>query len=121
MFFSTFHIINSQNLNFEICKSLVEELEYIKVLFNNQNVEVKNNIEADIFNYYFQNSYVCISCMFIRGGKLLGINNKIIPVMGELKDTIEYYIASFYKKHNIVPKEVIVPSIVDLNIINYIE
>ena len=110
--------INSQNLNFEICKTLVEELNYIKVLFNNQNVEVKNNIEADIFNYYFNNSYVCISCMFIRGGKLLGINNKIIPVMGELKDTIEYYIASFYKKHNIVPKEVIVPNIVDLNIIS---
>ena len=108
--------INSQNLNFEICQSLVEDLNYIKLLFNNQHVEVANNIEADIFNYYFENSYMCISCMFIRGGKLLGINNKIIPVMTEIKDTLEYYIASFYRKNNLIPKEVIVPDIVDTSL-----
>ena len=110
--------INSQNLNFEVCKTLLEELKYIELLFNNQHVEVSYNIDSDIFNFYFKNSYMCISCMFIRGGKLLGINNKIIPVMGEIKDTVEYYIASFYRKHNIVPKEVIVPSVVDTNIIS---
>ena len=105
--------INSENLNFEVCKSLVEELEYIKLLFNNQHVEISDSKDRDIFNYYFDNSYVCIVCLFIRGGKLLGINTKTIPVLTELKDTIEYYIASFYRKHNIVPKEVIVPKIVD--------
>ena len=112
--------LNSQNLNFEVCKTLVEELKYIELLFNNQHVEVSYNIDSDIFNFYFKNSYMCISCMFIRGGKLLGINNKIIPVMGEIKDSVEYYIASFYRKHNIVPKEVIVPSVVDTNIISEI-
>ena len=108
--------VNSDNLNFEVCKSLVEELEYIKLLFNNQHVEINDSKDRDIFNYYFENSYVSIVCLFIRGGKLLGINNKIIPVMGELKDTIEFYIASFYRKSNIIPKEVIVPDIVDINI-----
>lgn len=109
--------INSDALNFEVCKSLVEDLNYIKQVFNTQHVEISDSIDKDIFNFYFDNSYVSIVCMFIRGGKLLGINNKIIPVLGELKDTLELYIASFYKKHNIVPKEVIVPSIVDLDII----
>ncbi len=105
--------VNSEALNFEVCKSLVEDLEYIKLLFHNQHVEISDAKDRDIFNYYFENSYVSIVCMFIRGGKLLGINTKIIPVMTELKDTIEYYIASFYRRHNIVPKEVIVPDIVD--------
>ena len=108
--------INSDALNFEICKTLVDELEYVKQVFNTQHVEISDTKDRDIFNFYFDNSYVSIVCMFIRGGKLLGINNKIIPVLGELKDTIETYIASFYKKHNIVPKEVIVPSIVDNNL-----
>lgn len=108
--------INSDNLNFEVCKSLVEDLDYIKMIFNNQHVEISDSKDRDIFNYYFDNSYVSIVCLFIRGGKLLGINHKIIPVMGELKDTIEYYIASFYRKHNIIPKEVIVPEIVDINL-----
>ena len=108
--------INSEAMNYEVCKSLLEELDYLKLIFNNQHVELKDNKDMDIFNYYFDNSYMSIAVMFIRGGKLLGINNKIIPVMDEIKDTLEYYIASFYRKHNIVPKEVIVPSIVDLNI-----
>ena len=108
--------INSDNLNFEVCKNLVEELDYIKLLFNNQHVEISDSKDRDIFNYYYDNSYVSIVCMFIRSGKLLGINNKIIPVMGELKDTLEFYIASFYKKSNIIPKEVIVPDIVDINL-----
>ena len=105
--------INSDNLNFEVCKALVDELDYVKQVFNTQHVEISDSTDRDIFNFYYKNSYVSIVCLFIRGGKLLGMNNKIIPVMGELKDTVEYYIASFYRKHNIVPKEVIVPSVVD--------
>ncbi len=112
--------LNSQKLNFEVCQSLMEELNYIKVLFHNQHVEVSSNINADVFNYYFKNSYCSIACLFIRNGKLLGINTKIIPVMTEVKDTIEYYIASFYRKHNIVPKEVIVPDIIDTTIMSEI-
>ena len=104
---------NSKNLNYEVCQSLLEELNYIKLLFNNQHVELSDNTDRDIFNFYYDNSYMDIVCLFIRSGKLLGINNKIIPVMGEIKDTLEYYIASFYRKSNIVPKEVIVPDIVD--------
>ena len=108
--------INSDALNFEVCKTLVEDLEYVKQVFSTQHVEISTSSDMDIFNFYFDNSYVSIVCMFIRGGKLLGINNKIIPVLGELKDTLELYIASFYKKHNIIPKEVIVPSIIDVEL-----
>ncbi len=110
--------INSEAMNYEICKSLVDELEYIKQIFNNQHVELSDSTDRDIFNFYYENSYVSIVCMFIRSGKLLGINTKIIPVMTELKDTVEYYIASFYRKNNIIPKEIIVPSIVDTDIIS---
>ena len=110
--------INSDALNFEVCKTLVEELNYIKMLFHNQHVEISSSSDMDIFNFYYENSYASIVCLFIRGGKLLGMHNKIIPVLGELKDTIEYFIASFYRKHNIIPKYVIVPSIVDKSLFN---
>ena len=42
--------INSDNLNFEVCKTLVEDLEYIKLLFNNQHVEISDTKDRDIFN-----------------------------------------------------------------------
>jgi excinuclease ABC subunit C len=56
--------------------------------------------------------------LFLRNGKLVGINNKIIPVINEVKDTVEYYISTFYSKSNIAPKEIIVPEILDKEILS---
>ena len=113
--------INSNNLNYEVCKELTEELGYINTLFKNQSiVELDDNINRDVINYYYDNSYISIVIFFIRNGKLVGINNKIIPVINDIKETLEYYIHSFYSKNNIVPKEVIVPEILDINLLSEI-
>ena len=111
--------INSDSLNYEVCKELVEELGYIKDVFKNQIiVELDDNINRDVINYYYDNSYISVVIFFIRNGKLVGINNKIIPVINDIKDTLEYYIHSFYSKSNIVPKEIIVPDILDTEILS---
>ena len=110
--------INSKNLNFEVCKELVEELEYIRQVFSNQNVELSDNSDKDIFNYYYDNSYLSIVTLFIRNGKLVGINNKIVPVINDVNETLEYYIVSFYSKNNLIPKEVIVPKELNIELLN---
>lgn len=113
--------LNSANLNFEICKELTEELGYINTVFKSQSiVELDDNTNRDVINYYYDNSYISVVIFFIRNGKLVGINNKIIPVINEIKDTLEYYIYSFYSKNNIVPKEIIVPDILDTEILGNI-
>ncbi len=110
---------NSKNLNYELCKELVEELGYINTVFKNQIiVELDDNINRDVINYYYDNSYISVVIFFIRNGKLVGINNKIIPVINDIKETLEYYIHSFYSKSNIVPKEIIVPNILDTEILS---
>ncbi|MBQ6285766.1 MAG: excinuclease ABC subunit UvrC [Bacilli bacterium] len=110
---------NSKNLNYELCKELVEELGYINTVFKNQIiVELDDNINRDVINYYYDNSYISVVIFFIRNGKLVGINNKIIPVINDIKETLEYYIHSFYSKSNIVPKEVIVPGILDTEMLS---
>ena len=110
--------INSDNMNYEVCKELVEELDYLKQVFNTQHVELSDNSNKDIFNYYYENSYMSIVVFFIRNGKLVGINNKIIPVINDIEETFEYYIASFYSKSNIIPKEVIVPTNIDNQVLS---
>ena len=112
--------INSKNLNFEVCKELVDELDYIKQVFTNQNVELSDNSNKDIFNYYYDNSYISIVTFFIRNGKLVGINNKIIPVINDIQETLEYYIVSFYSKSNMLPKEIIVPKELNIELLNEI-
>ena len=109
---------NSENLNFEVCAELVKELEYINVFYANQNVELSDNSNKDVFNYYYDKGYVNITVLFIRSGKLVGINNKIIPVINELNDTLEYYIVSFYRKSNILPKEIIVPENLNIDLLS---
>ena len=42
-------------MNYEVCKELVEELEYIKQVFSSQNVELSDDSDKDIFNYYYEN------------------------------------------------------------------
>ena len=113
--------INSDNLNYEVCKELVEELGYIKEVFKNQSiVELDDNINRDVINYYYENSYISIVIFFIRNGKLVGANNKIIPIINDIKDTLEYYISTFYSKNNIAPKEIIMPEIIDLSLMENI-
>ena len=113
--------INSDNLNYEVCKELVEELGYIKEVFKNQSiVELDDNINRDVINYYYENSYLSIVIFFIRNGKLVGNNYKIIPIINDIKDTLEYYISTFYSKSNIAPKEIIMPEIIDLSLMENI-
>ncbi len=104
---------NSKVMNYEICKELTEELDYLKIINNNQLVELSDSINRDIINYYSENSYISITILFIRNGKIVGINQKIIPIINEIKDTLEYYITTFYSKSNLVPKEIIVPEVLD--------
>ena len=88
--------INSQAMNYEVCKELKEEYDYINIVLNKQHVEINDSVNRDVINYYYNNSYVSIAIMFLRNGKIVGINYKIIPVINEIKDTLEYYISSFY-------------------------
>ena len=110
--------VNSDNLNFEVALDLKKELDYIKVVFEKQKVELNDGINRDIFNYYFENGYISIVVFFLRNGKLVGNKKNIFPLVDEIKETLEFYIVNFYAKKNVVPKEVIVPDIVDLELLN---
>jgi len=105
--------INSDNMNYEVALSLKNDLEYMKVLEEKQKVELNDGVNRDIFNYYVDKGYISISIFFLRNGKLLGSSSNIKPVISEIKDELETFIVDFYSKHNIAPKEVIVPSEVD--------
>lgn len=112
--------VNSDNLNYEVALDLKKELDYISVVFEKQKVELNDGINRDIFNYYVDNGYISIVVFFIRNGKLLGDKKNIFPLIDEEKETLEYYIVNFYNKKNIVPKEVIVPEVLDTTLLSTI-
>ena len=107
----------SEQLNFEKARDLKNELDYIKVVMEKQRVELHDNIDRDIINYYFDKGYLSIEIFFLRNGKLIGHNNKIIPVMEDYISELEYYIALYYNKHEI-PKEVLVSNDINIELLN---
>lgn len=110
--------VYSEMLNFEKAQELKVELDYLNVAFERQKVEINDGIDRDIFNYYFNNGYISIVIFFLRNGKLVESNKKILPVISDEKETLEFYITEFYSKHNIKPKEVIVPDLLDTELLS---
>ena len=102
----------SNIMNYEKAKELKDELDYIKVVMERQRVELHDNTNRDIINYYFNKGYLSVEIFFLRNGKLIGHTNKIMPVIDDYINELEYYIALYYNKHEI-PKEVLVSN--DIN------
>lgn len=107
----------SENFNYEKAKELKELYDYINITLARQKVEVDDNIDRDIFGYFEDKGMLSIQVLFIRGGKIVGRHSKITPIIDEVNDELNRYIVSFYEKGVLKPKEILVPSVVDSNII----
>jgi len=106
-----------ENLNYEKAKELKELYDYINITLARQKVEVDDNVDRDIFGYFEDKGMLSIQVLFIRGGKIVGRHSKITPIIDEVNDELNRYIVSFYEKGVLKPKEILVPSVVDSNII----
>ena len=92
-------------------------LDYISVTMAKQKVEINDTIDRDIFGYYISNGYLSITTLFIRGGKILERHSKIFPIVDETNEELNRYIANFYSKDILLPKEILVPEIVDTDLL----
>lgn len=107
----------SERLNFEKAKELKELLEHIEITLVKQKVEINDNHDIDLFGYDVNNGYICIQVFFIRGGKILERISKTFPIVDEIEEELTNYIAHFYDKNFILPKEIYVPDQVDRNLL----
>ena len=108
----------SELLHFEKAKELKDLLDYIDITLVKQKVELEDTIDRDVFGYYENKGYLSIQVLFIRGGKIIGRHSKIISMIEEVKEELERYIAHFYSKDVLLPKEILVPAIVDSNVLS---
>ena len=112
----------SSNLEFEKAKELKELLDNINITVEREKVEINDAIERDVFGYYFHKGHLSVQVFFIRNGKIVGKHNKIIPTIEEYSEELNRYIADFYSKDVIKPKEILVPDICDLGLLEeYLE
>ena len=103
----------SEKMNYEKAKELKDLLDYIEITLTKQKVEIKDDIDRDLFGYFVSKGYISIQVFFIRGGKILERHSRIFPLIDEIEEELTRYIASFYDKNFLLPKELLVPEIVD--------
>ncbi len=111
----------SNNLNYEKAKELKELLDYVTITNAKQKVEINDETPRDVFGYYIDKGYLSIQVFFIRSGKILERHFKIFPMIDDICEELTMYIAKFYEKDILLPKEIIVPDVVNKELLeNYL-
>lgn len=104
----------SEKLNFEKAMELKNLLDHIEITLTKQKVEIKDMIDRDIFGYFEYKGYLSMQVFFIRGAKIVERKSDIFPMIDTLENEILRYVGSFYDKHIILPKEVLIP--IEINV-----
>ena len=111
----------SLKMNYERAKELKEMLDNVNITLNKQKIDLNDNYNFDLFNYYTDKNYLSIQIFFVRNGLLTGRHEEIIPTILEEDELLEYII-KFYEKNPILPKELLVPDRLDKELLeNYLK
>lgn len=102
----------SLKMNYERAKELKEMLDNVNITLNKQKIDLNDNYNFDLFNYYTDKNYLSIQIFFVRNGLLTGRHEEIIPTILEEDELLEYIIKS-YERNPILPKELLVPDRLD--------
>ncbi len=104
----------SSLMHYEKAKEYKDLLDYINVTLVKQKVEINDTKDIDVFGYYVDKGYISVQVFFIRGSKLVERHSNIWPMIDEVEEELSRYITYFYSKDVLLPKEVLVPDIVDI-------
>ena len=106
----------SSSMNYERALELKNMLEDIDIVLKKQKIDLNQNYNFDLINYYYDKNYLSIEIFFIRQGLLFGRCNEIISSLEEVENEIVEYLIKFYEKV-ILPKELIVPKEIGKNLL----
>lgn len=103
----------SNNMEYEKALEYKKLLDYISITLTNQKVEFNDFVDRDVFGYYCDKGYLSIQVFFIRGSKIIERYSKIFPVIDYIEEELVKFIASFYSKSILKPKEILIPNNLD--------
>ena len=102
----------SQSMNYEKALELKNMLDDIDTTLKKQKIDLNNNYDFDLVNYYYDNNYLSIEIFFIRKGLLFGRHNDIVSSLEDIENEVIEYLIKFYDK-TILPKELLIPEKLD--------
>lgn len=103
----------SSELNFERAKEFRDQLIHLDTVMEKQKITSGDFINRDVFGYFVDKGWMCVQVFFIRQGKLIERDVSLLPLYNDPEEEIITFIGQFYEKNHIKPKELLVPALVD--------
>ena len=104
-------------LNYERALELKNMLDDINITLKKQKIDLNNNYNFDMINYYYDNNYLSIQIFYVRDGLLFGRDKDIIKIVEDADETLLEFIIKYYDTRGIVPKELYVPDSIDTKLL----
>ena len=97
----------SNNLDFEKAKKCRDLINSINETLKKESVILKDKTSLDVYGIAFDENYISISILFIRGGMLTFTKNEVFQYYFDLENNIEAYINN-YISNNMIPDTIYV-------------
>ena len=103
----------SEVMNYERALELKNMLSDIQITLRRQKIDLNDNYNFDLLNYYVDKNYLSIQLFFIRGGLLVGRDKQVLTSGIDAVEQVIEYILRFYEASGVLPKELLVPDDID--------
>ena len=87
----------SDSLDFEGAKKIRDLIQDIENTLIKQDVMLKDKTDVDVFGISYDNEYLSLSIVYLRGGKIILSKNNVVPYFFDMEDTILQLIYSNYQ------------------------
>ncbi len=100
----------SENLDFENAKEHRNLIYSIEKIVEKQQISLNDFQDRDIFGYYANEKYLCVSIFYYRRGKVIARDVDITEYIEEVEQAFINYLLQFYINYaRPKPKEILVP------------
>lgn len=111
----------SEKMEFEQAAEYRDVINSIGTLRTKQRVMNHDLKDRDVFGYYVDKGWMCVQVFFVRQGKMIQRDVNMFPYYNDAEDDFLTYIGQFYQEaEHMVPKEILVPSGIDVEAVEAI-
>lgn len=103
---------HSSRLEFEKAKEYKDLIASIQTTTQKQQIIFSDQKDRDIINFYENGTFIAITILFMRAGKIVFSDSSIHDYFDDTVETVIDYLAQFYEKH-LMPSEVLLPETLD--------
>lgn len=108
----------SENLEFEKAIDYRNQIHYIETTVEKQNILSKEFNNSDLFGFYIEDNLLSIQVFLLRQSSIIKREATIFNFYSNPYDEVVSFILQFYAQNNhIPPKEIIVPNILDTQLL----